>query len=70
MKTKTKIEKQKKETSYLQFVSPTLISEKMSLMDLFWGENGKFYDLWLNLAICQNFVSLTFLGTSQLVPFF
>ena len=58
LKENKKIEKQKKEKFYLQFVSPTLISKKMSLMDLFWGGNEKSCDYWLNLAICQNLFSL------------
>jgi len=59
-KQKTKKQKQKtsKGKSYLQFVSPTLISEKMSLMDLFWGGNEKNFDFWLNLSLCQNLFSL------------
>jgi len=39
IKTKQKLKNTKKEKFYLQFVSPTLISKKMSFMDLFWGGN-------------------------------
>ena len=68
MKTKTKNRKRK----ILPTVClPTLISKKkMSLMDLFWGGNGKICDFWLNLAICQNLFSLILQSTNQFVPFF
>jgi len=52
---KQKIEKQKKEKSYLQFVSPTLISKKKCSWWTYFGEETKNCDFWLSLAICQNF---------------
>jgi len=68
---KTKIEKHKKEKKILRTVClPHTYLKKMSLMDLFWGGNEKFYDHWLNLATCQNLFSLILQSTNQLVPFF
>jgi len=65
-----KNKKRKKGKSNLQFVSPTFISKKVSLMDLFWEGNEKICDFWLNLAICQNLFSLILQSTNQVVPFF
>jgi len=49
MKTKKKIEKQKKEKSYLQFICPTLISKKNVLDGLILGRKRKivtFGSIW------------------------
>jgi len=73
MKTKTKIEKHKKEKKnpHYSFCLPhTYFKKQMSLMDLFWVGNEKICEFWLNLAICQNLFSLILQSTNQLVPFF